>query len=353
MLCRFRAEVIAKDTFLERCPKGSRCASSSQLPWWLHVTPTLPGIAQQQFPQASRLPWALAGMFWKTRQLSRPWMSSSLSLATSPPRVDYGCPSLVGASLSLLHHQGWRPCTLPLRRRMFAPCQCALTLVANGLAHFRRLSTRCKNTPYTTSRSKDHGPSTGSCLRLPGASWGQWHGTTGGDKQWGYHHRVLESTNTSSYANCLGTARSMTNSIFRIWLLVKWYHGDFNCGRNSMLKSCARPRLAVFRRVMPRNDISSRTGKWVASQLAEEPAILKERRKGREERELVAAASDPSGRNHRKPESRGCLEAVAVRGSFVTTSIESPFLLPLPTGVGFLPRARQGESVAAVCRGCN
>ena len=33
--------------------------------------------------------------------------------------------------------------------------------------------------------------------------------------------------------------------------------------------------------------------KWVASQLAEEAAILKERRKGREEREFVA---DPGGR---------------------------------------------------------
>ena len=41
--------------------------------------------------------------------------------------------------------------------------------------------------------------------------------------------------------------------------------------------------------------------KWVASQLAEEAAILEERRKGREERELVAAASDRGGQNHRKP----------------------------------------------------
>ena len=40
---------------------------------------------------------------------------------------------------------------------------------------------------------------------------------------------------------------------------------------------------------------------WVASQLAEEAVILKERRKGRENRELVAAASDPGRRNHRMP----------------------------------------------------
>ena len=40
---------------------------------------------------------------------------------------------------------------------------------------------------------------------------------------------------------------------------------------------------------------------WIASQLAEEAVILKERRKGSENRELVAAASDPGRWNHRKP----------------------------------------------------
>ena len=57
-----------------------------------------------------------------------------------------------------------------------------------------------------------------------------------------------------------------------------------------MRKSCARPRQAVFRRVMPRNDISScaeldqREALWwfqnwkneFAAQLAEEAAIRKE-----------------------------------------------------------------------------
>ena len=77
-----------------------------------------------------------------------------------------------------------------------------------------------------------------------------------------------------------------------------------------MLRSYMRPRLAVSLRDMPRNDISfwadlgqreaPETEKPVAPQLAEVAAILKERGKGRVERELVAAASDPDGRNHRK-----------------------------------------------------
>ena len=94
----------------------------------------------------------------KSRQVSRPGMTSSLSLATPPPHVEHGCWSLVQASLSLLYHQGWRLCTLALRRRMFAPCRCAFTLVANGPAHFQMLSTRWKNTPCTTPRSRttDH-----------------------------------------------------------------------------------------------------------------------------------------------------------------------------------------------------
>ena len=41
--------------------------------------------------------------------------------------------------------------------------------------------------------------------------------------------------------------------------------------------------------------------KWVASQLAQEAAILMERRKGRESHELGAVASDQGRRNHRKP----------------------------------------------------
>ena len=73
--------------------------------------------------------------------------------------------------------------------------------------------------------------------------------------------------------------------------------------------------LAVSLRIMPRSVIPSwleldQIGsalvapdreKWVACQFAEEAAILQERRKGREERELVAAAADPGSRNHRKP----------------------------------------------------
>ena len=92
---------------------------------------------------------------------------------------------------------------------------------------------------------------------------------------------------------------------------------------------------AVFRRSIPRNDISSwaeldqfeaKLEKWVASQLAEEAAILKEKRKGREERELVAVGSDPRGRNHRKPPKSRCyLEAVA------------RFVHGFPTGYVFLP----------------
>ena len=106
---------------------------------------------------------------------------------------------------------------------------------------------------------------------------------------------------------------SMTNSIFGTWLWVKQYDDGFNCGRNAMPKSCAST-SAVFRRGMPRNAISSWTEldqkealcwpeleTWFASQLAEEAAILKERRKGREEGELVAAAFDPRRRNDRKP----------------------------------------------------
>ena len=41
--------------------------------------------------------------------------------------------------------------------------------------------------------------------------------------------------------------------------------------------------------------------KWVASQLAQEAAILTERRKGSESHELGAVASDQGRRNHRKP----------------------------------------------------
>ena len=41
--------------------------------------------------------------------------------------------------------------------------------------------------------------------------------------------------------------------------------------------------------------------KWVASQLAQEAAILMERRKGRESHELGAVASDQGRWNHRKP----------------------------------------------------
>ena len=44
---------------------------------------SLPGVAQRQFPQASRSvqhPWVLAGMLWKTRQVSRQMMPPSLSL---------------------------------------------------------------------------------------------------------------------------------------------------------------------------------------------------------------------------------------------------------------------------------
>ena len=146
-----------------------------------------------------------------------------------------------------------------MQRRMCAPCQHALTQWRAGLCIFGWLSTRWKCTPYTTSRSKDHGPRTGSCLRSPGASWGQRHGTIGGDKHWSCHHRILELTSTSSYVNCLATARSMTNSIFRTWLWVKQYHDGFNCGRNAVPKSCAGPRVAVFRRGIPRDDTSSWT----------------------------------------------------------------------------------------------
>ena len=60
--------------------------------------------------------------------------------------------------------------------------------------------------------------------------------------------------------------------------------------------------------------------KWVASQLAEEAAILKERRKGSMnwwQPPLIHVA-----RTITSPSERGCLEAVAcsLRGSFVVTS---------------------------------
>ena len=78
--------------------------------------------------------------------------------------------------------------------------------------------------------------------------------------------------------------------------------------------------------------------KWVASQLADEAAVLKERRKGREERELVAPASDAGSWTERKPKRRSCLEAVAPFGhGFFGPAASNPDLLPLPTGVGFLP----------------
>ena len=43
---------------------------------------------------------------------------------------------------------------------------------------------------------------TGFYWRSPGMRWDLWHDTTGGSKQWGFHHRILELTSTSSSARC-------------------------------------------------------------------------------------------------------------------------------------------------------
>ena len=83
-----------------------------QLSWWLHVT-TLPG----PYTDSSRMPhvrvsslWVLAGMLWKTRQVSRLVMPSSSSLTTSLPHVDRGGVTAAAASSGV----GWRQCGLNL-----------------------------------------------------------------------------------------------------------------------------------------------------------------------------------------------------------------------------------------------
>ena len=220
-------------------------------------------------------------------------MPSSLNLMTSLPHVVCGHWSLAEASLSLLHHQGWRLFKLSLRTRMCALCQYALTLVASGPRRLRMLSTRWKNTPFTTSQSKDRGRRTGFCWRLPGASWDRWRDTTGGNKQWCFHQRILELTSASSCARWRVTARSKTNSIFQTWPWAKQRHvtasvmeeryaeklrastaGGVYAGHATerhLFLGGSRPKGSVL--VAPELD------KWVASQLAEEAAILKERRK--------------------------------------------------------------------------
>ena len=124
-----------------------------------------------------------------------------------------------------LHHQEWRPCASTLQRRMCAPCQRALTLVASGL-----FSDAVHNMEeHALHDFPIQGPRTTCWLLLEIAG----HGTIGGEKEWSCHHRILELTSTSSYVSCLATARSMTNSIFRSLLCVKQYHDGFICGRNA------------------------------------------------------------------------------------------------------------------------
>ena len=139
--------------------------------------------------------------------------------------------------------------------------------------------------------------------------------TTGGSKQWGFHHRILELTSNSSCARCLVTTRSSTNSIFADLALGEVCHDGFSCGKNALLRSNVRPRLAVSMRDMPRSDVSFRTdldqreARWSPKSSKNGlPHNLRKRVpsfgtdvKDVKKRELVAAASDLGGRNHRKP----------------------------------------------------
>ena len=274
----------------------------------LDRTPTVP---------TDLTPLDLAGLHWKTRQVSRPEMPSSLILMTSPSHVDCGYWSLAEASLWMC------------------------TLVASGSARLRMLSTRWKNTPFTTSQSKDRGRHTGFYCIARGELgpvarhhwWKQAMGLSSSDPGVDEHLLLCEM---------LGHG-TQYDQLFRTWLWAKRCHDGFSCGKNALLRRCVRAgQTSLSGRISTKGKRAGRprVGKWVASQRAEEASILKERRKGREERELVAAASDPGGRNHRKPKWRGHLEAVVhlVHGFFVTSSgTDLPDLLLLPTGIGFLP----------------
>ena len=142
--------------------------------------------------------------------------------------------------------------------------------------------------------------------------------TSGGNKQWGFHHRILELTSTSSCARCLVTARWLTNSIFQTWPWAKRCHDGFSCGKNAMLRSYARPRLVVSLHDMPR---------LVA------PGCLTTLRRGGHpfgtgEAGTIGSPSSeatwrPSFILHTAPSSR--------------PAAPSPDLLPLPTSIGLLP----------------
>ena len=275
MLHRFRAEDMKTDSpfwnIVQREAAALPLVASRDADTALDRTTTVPtGLTFESAPVGSRWHALEDTTGFKARDdiLFEPGDISS--------HVDNGYWSLVDI-ISLLHHQAWRLCTLTLRRRMCAEEHALHDFPIQG--------------PRTTH-------------------WLLLDGTTGGDEQWCCHHRILELTSTSPYVNCLATARSMTISIVRTWCVITTAStvGGWHC------RETARPRLVVFRRDMPRNDTfslaeldkkkrshNSKNRKWVASQLAKEAAIFKERRKGREERELVAAASDSGGQKHRKP----------------------------------------------------
>ena len=145
----------------------------------------------------------------------------------------------------------------------------------------------------------------------------------------------LSSSDTEVCVNCSATARSVANSIFRTWLSVKRYHDGLSCGRNAVPKNCARPRLAVFRRDTPWNDISS----WAELDQKEAPWWLQNWKNGllhslpRRQPSSRKEGKDVKDVNWWQPplnQVAGTIgshvEAVArsVRGCFVTTSDTEP-----------------------------
>ena len=171
--------------------------------------------------------------------------------------------SAVGGITSLLYHQGWRLCTLALRRRMFALCQRGLTLVRT----------------CTTSRSKDYGPRT--------------------DSQWRCHHgHCVQQGDLNMPIWAVGEA-----ALRRLQFWKRYIEMLRASMEDGVPVGHATERHLFLDRARPKGTalVNPELEKWSSAQLAEEAVVLRKRRKGHEECEWVAAAPVPDGPDHRKP----------------------------------------------------
>ena len=147
----------------------SCCASSSNSPWWLHTAMGSHSDSSHELHFRISTRGLSLVCFGRTRQASRQGMPSSLSLGD----ITFSCGLRVLVSRGRTTFAAASLRVAPLHVDAAGTDVRALSVRLDprgerGVCIFGRCPQNGRTCPARLPRSKDHGPCTGSCLRLPG-----------------------------------------------------------------------------------------------------------------------------------------------------------------------------------------